>query len=355
MEFGLFYLMQRDPSWSEEATYQSDLAQMLAAESLGYSTVWIAEHHFNDFGLCPAPPVLAAHVAARTERLRVGMAVNLLPLHDPVDLAEQLAVLDQVSGGRLEVGIGRGGAGPDYRGFGVDFADSRGRVEEGIELLRRCWSGERFSFAGRYRTVEGLRIVPRPRQRPHPPLYIAANSEDSLLFAARQGLPTLSSFFIPVPELVRRHDRYREEALASGHPPADVADRQARSWGMRVVHVAEDRAAAQASGQAAFMLYQQALEHRRQERLEQNAASQSFDPALIRLRPFEEYLADNLAAFGSPDEVTDALGRYLEATGYQRLSLLIALPGLAASAALRSMELFAAKVAPQLAQMRVGV
>ena len=94
MDFGLFFLMQRDEAWSEQAVYDSALEQALAAEPLGYRSVWIAEHHFNDYGLCPAPPVLAAFVAARTRALRLGMGVSLLPLHHPVDLAEQLAVLD---------------------------------------------------------------------------------------------------------------------------------------------------------------------------------------------------------------------------------------------------------------------
>jgi alkanesulfonate monooxygenase SsuD/methylene tetrahydromethanopterin reductase-like flavin-dependent oxidoreductase (luciferase family) len=117
MDFGLFFLMQRDEGWSEQAVYDSALRQMLDAESLGYHSVWIAEHHFNDYGICPAPPVLASYVAARSTTLRLGMGVSLLPLHHPVDLAEQLAVLDLMSGGRLDVGIGRGGTLQDYQTF----------------------------------------------------------------------------------------------------------------------------------------------------------------------------------------------------------------------------------------------
>ena len=150
MDFGLFYLMQRDDQWSERAVYDSGLEQMLAAEALGYSSVWIAEHHFNDYGLCPVPPVLAAFLAARTRALRLGMGVSLLPLHHPVDLAEQLAVLDVVSGGRLDVGIGRGGTLQDYQTFQSDREDSRARVEEGITLIQKAWSGEPFDFAGIY-------------------------------------------------------------------------------------------------------------------------------------------------------------------------------------------------------------
>ena len=204
MEFGLFFLMQRDEQWSEAAVYDSALEQMLAAEALGYSSAWIAEHHFNDYGLCPVPPVLAAFVAARTTTLRLGMGVSLLPLHHPVDLAEQLAVLDVVSGGRLEVGIGRGGTLQDYQTFQSDRADSRGRVEEGIALMRQCWSGAPFDFTGQFHSAERLHVRPRPVQRPHPPVFVASNSEDSVLSAARLGLPTLSSFFVPLPELQRR-------------------------------------------------------------------------------------------------------------------------------------------------------
>src|SRR5438874_12811931 len=175
--------------------------QMLAAEALGYQSVWIAEHHFNDYGLCPAPQVLAAFVAARTTTLRLGMGVSLLPLHHPVDLAEELAVLDVVSGGRLDIGIGRGGTLQDYETFQSDRADSRARVEEGIALMRHAWSGAQFDFRGRFHSADRLHVRPRPVQRPHPPLFIAANSEESVLSAARLGLPTLSSFFVPAPEL----------------------------------------------------------------------------------------------------------------------------------------------------------
>src|SRR5207245_10300723 len=150
MDFGLFFRMQRDERWSERVVYESDVEQMLAAEALGYQSVWIAEHHFNDYGLCPAPQVLAAFLAARTRTLRLGMGVSLLPLHHPVDLAEQLAVLDVVSGGRLDVGIGPRGTLQDYQTFQSDRNDSRKRVEEGVALMRQCWSGRPFDFQGHF-------------------------------------------------------------------------------------------------------------------------------------------------------------------------------------------------------------
>src|SRR4030095_6535869 len=184
--------------------------------------VWIAEHHFNDYGLCPTPPLLASFIAARTRTLRLGMGVSLLPLHHPIDLAEQLAVLDVVSGGRLDVGIGRGGTLQDYQTFQSDRADARARGGGGTALVRRSWSGVPFDFRGRFHSAEAVHVRPRPVQHPHPPLYVAANSEDSLLSAARLGLPTLASFFVPLAELERRHRLYRDTAHAAGRGEAEI-------------------------------------------------------------------------------------------------------------------------------------
>lgn len=348
MDFGLFFLMQRDEAWSEQAVYDSALEQILAAEPLGYHSAWIAEHHFNDYGLCPSPPVLAAYVAARTRTLRLGMGVSLLPLHHPVDLAEALAVLDVVSGGRLDVGIGRGGTLQDYQTFQSDREDARARVEEGVALLRRSWSGEPFDFRGRFHSVERLHVRPRPAQQPHPPLFIAANSEDSVLSAARLGLPTLSSFFVAVDELQRRRALYRDIARAAGHADAEIEALQRREWGMRVVHVAPSRAEALRAVEAPFMGYQRKMAVLRSDSTG-GTVPNSFDRQTLRLRSFTEYLETGWALLGTPEEVREGLQQYVEATGYQRVLLLMALPGLDTALALRSMRMFAEQVVPAMA------
>jgi alkanesulfonate monooxygenase SsuD/methylene tetrahydromethanopterin reductase-like flavin-dependent oxidoreductase (luciferase family) len=352
MDFGLFFLMQRDEAWGERAVYDSALEQMLAAEPLGYQSVWIAEHHFNDYGLCPAPPVLAAFVAARTRALRLGMGVSLLPLHHPVDLAEELAVLDVVSGGRLDVGLGRGGTLQDYQTFQADRADARARMEEGIVLMRRAWSGRPFDFPGRFHTAERLHVRPRPVQQPHPPLFVAANSEDSVRSAAGLGLPTLSSFFVALDELGRRRRLYREIARAAGRPETEIDELQRREWGMRVVHVAPTREEALRAAEPPFMGYQRKMSVLRSDGTG-GTVPNSFDRSALRLRSFPEYLASGWTHFGTPDDVREGLQRYLEATGYQRVLLLMALPGLATDLALRSMRLFAEHVAPALTAQEV--
>jgi alkanesulfonate monooxygenase SsuD/methylene tetrahydromethanopterin reductase-like flavin-dependent oxidoreductase (luciferase family) len=352
MDWGLFYLMQRDEAWSEQAVYDSALEQALHAESFGYHSVWIAEHHFNDYGLCPAPTVLAAFIAARTATLRLGMGVSLLPLHHPVDLAEHLAVLDVVSGGRLDVGIGRGGTLQDYETFQSDRNDSRQRVEEGIALMQRCWSGQPFDFQGRFHSAARLHARPRPTQRPHPPLYVAANSEDSVQSAARLGLPTLSSFFVPVEDLRRRRRVYREAARAAGRSTEEIERLERESWGMQVVHVAPDRAEALRVVEGPFMGYQRRLAGLRSASTGGSVPG-SFDRSFVRLRPFHEYLDNGMAVVGAPDDVMAGLQEYLGATGYRRVMLLMAVPGLATGPALRSMRLFAQEVAPGLKPVAV--
>ena len=275
------------------------------------------------------------------------MGVSLLPLHHPVDLAEQLAVLDVVSGGRLDVGIGRGGTLQDYQTFQSDRGDSRARVEEGIALMRECWSGRPFSFEGRFHTAERLHVRPCPRQRPHPPLFVASNSEDSVRSAARLGLPTLSSYFVPADELVRRHAMYRDEARAAGRSEAEIERLMRQSWGMRVVHVSPTRDEALRATEAPFMGYQRRIAALRSEGLG-GSLPDSFDRSLVRLRPFSDYLDEGLAMIGSPDEVRDRLQEYLDATGYQHVLLLMALPGLGTAEALRSMRLFAEEVRPAM-------
>ena len=344
MDFGLFFLMQRDDAWSERQVYDSAVAQMLGAEGLGYQSVWFAEHHFNDYGLCPAPPVLAAYIAARTHTLRLGMGVSLLPLHHPVDLAEQLAVLDVVSSGRLDIGVGRGGTLQDYQTFQSDRDDSRARVEEGIALMRECWRGVPFDFHGRFHSAEGLHVRPTPVQQP-PPLFVAANSEDSVLSAARLGLPTLSSFFVPLDELVRRRTLYRETARAAGRTDAEIADLERRSWVMRVVHVAPDRDGAYRAAEPPFMSYQRKMSRLRSDS-SGGSVPNSFDRTALRLRPFQSYLDDRWLHIGTPDEVRDSLQEHLATSGYGRVLLVMALPGLETELALRSMRLFAEKVAP---------
>src|SRR5947207_6431982 len=272
------------------------------------------------------------------------MGVSLLPLHHPVDLAEELATLEVVSNGRLDVGIGRGGTLQDYQTFQSDRDASRARVEEGIALMRQCWQGAPFDFKGRFHSAERLHVRPRPLQQPHPPLFVATNSEDSVLSAARLGLPTMTSFFVPMPEVQRRHGLYRETALSAGHSKDAIEALERKSWLMRAVHIAPDRDAALRASEGPWMSYQRKMSKLRSDSAG-GSVPNSFDRSMMKLRPFEDYVKEGWIITGTPDEVRELLERDLAAAGYQRLLLVMALPGLDTPLALRSMRLFAEKIA----------
>jgi alkanesulfonate monooxygenase SsuD/methylene tetrahydromethanopterin reductase-like flavin-dependent oxidoreductase (luciferase family) len=262
----------------------------------------------------------------------------LLALHDPVALAEAFAVIDQVSGGRLDTGIGRGGMVEDYRVFGIPYEESWARIKEGIDLLPRCWSGETQHYHGRFRSVDGVRVTPRPVQQPYPPLFIAANSLETTLATARLGLPTLTSFYTPDDEIRRLRAAYRQESLQSGRKPKAVELALDESWGMCCVHVARDTATAIAAAADPFLRYRARLSDR------PNTGRRL---AHAGPRSLQEHLDTNTAMFGNPDEVAERLARYADNTGLTRLMLLVAIPGLPVADVLRSMELCAAHVLPQ--------
>jgi|DewCreStandDraft_5_1066085.scaffolds.fasta_scaffold02053_11 alkanesulfonate monooxygenase SsuD/methylene tetrahydromethanopterin reductase-like flavin-dependent oxidoreductase (luciferase family) len=163
------------------------LEHIRAVEEMGYHAVFVAEHHFSDDGYMPAPLTAAAAIAAVTKRIRVGTWIVILPLHHPVEVAEQAAVVDNLSGGRLELGLGLGYAITDFDGYGISRAERRGRMDEGVEIVVRALKGEKFSFAGRYFNLSNVQVSPPPVQQPMP-IWLAARSPAAAQRAARHGL-----------------------------------------------------------------------------------------------------------------------------------------------------------------------
>lgn len=337
MKFGLFFVMQRPDEVSEGAIYDTEIPQMIAADELGYHSIWIAEHHFSTYGVCSAPQVLAGVVAGATKRVRVGMGINLLPLHDPLQLAEELAVLDQASGGRLEVGIGRASTSVEYSGYNVPYDESRSRVDEGLDIIRGAWTQDPFSYAGEFRRVERVSVIPKPRQKPHPPIYLACNSADTVPIAARHRLPMMTSFLVLDSALVERHDVYRRVAADHGYPAEEVEARIAETWNIRFTYVAEDARAAIEDPRPHVLGYYGAASGRPKSNITPRAEVS-----------YEDRLKSGAAFFGTPDQVVDQIGRFNEHTGIKNLLCFMSVRALDTTKVLRSMELFAAKVIPQL-------
>lgn len=223
MKFGIFFLCEQ-PAWqSQRSAYHDAIDQALYADALGYDAVWVAEHHFSEYGIAPDVAVLAAALAQRVRRMRIGTAVNILPFNHPIRTAESFAMVDVLSDGRLDFGVGRGYQPVEFEGFGLSMDESRDRFDEALEIVRRAWTEERVDYEGRFWTVRDVSVRPRPVQQPHPPIWGAAVSPGSFERMARRGLRILTAPSITPPALMAESYRtYRRVWVEAGHPPEDL-------------------------------------------------------------------------------------------------------------------------------------
>src|SRR5712692_279628 len=171
MRFGFFDQLPCADADSERQRYQDIMAQIELGDALGFDTAWLGELHFSrTFSTLADPLMVLAAAAQRTTRIRLGTAVTLLPLHNPVKIAEEAATADILSNGRLEFGVGRGTAPLPYTGYNVPQEESRERFEEALEIILQAWTSERLSYQGKYFHAQELAVVPKPVQKPHPPI-----------------------------------------------------------------------------------------------------------------------------------------------------------------------------------------
>ena len=183
----------------------------------GYDAVWLAEHHFSSFSICPSVHMMGTLAAARTSRLRIGTAVSLAPFYHPLRLAEEVALLDVVSGGRVNWGAGRGFARVEFDAFGVPPEESTSRFHEAVDIVLRAWREERLTFAGQHFSFEDIEVLPKPLQQPHPPVWMAATSEAALDWAAGRGFSILMDPHAGHADIGRKRQYYAERLAASGH------------------------------------------------------------------------------------------------------------------------------------------
>ena len=300
MEFGWYHEFHRQAEGqSDSDALAMGIDQVIQAEAWGLDSVWLAEiHQQSARSVLTAPLTILSALATRTTRLMLGTGVQVLPLAHPLRLAEETATVDQISGGRLLLGVGRSGNPRAYAAYGVPYSESRERFYETLEILKRAWTQEVFSYEGKYWSFNEARAVPRPFQRPHPPIRIAGASEDTFPVLGALGYPlfvavrsgTLSAL---APDLVAYRDAYD----AAGHPgKGEVHLRIA-------VHVAETDAEAQAQAHASIMHGYRALttqlegapNARRRAELEQ-----------VRALTYDDILRDKVL-IGSPDTVAERL------------------------------------------------
>lgn len=237
LRFGLWYDFRNPTRWRREpeVLYARTFEQIERAEALGWHDVWLSEHHFVEDEYAPSLLPIAAAIAARTERIRIGTSVLLLPLHDPVRVAEDAATVDVISNGRLELGVAAGYRLGEFEGFGVPRSQRAGRMEEAVPLLRRLLAGERVGFEGRHYRAHDLEIHPRPVQSPLP-LWIGGFSEPAARRAARLadgfiGIGPIAPLVdVCLAELARCERDPETFEFAGGHPWLLVARDPERRW-----------------------------------------------------------------------------------------------------------------------------
>ena len=245
MKFGLFggARTKRSVGIEDSQGHQGFIDYVLEAERLGFHQLFMVEHHFTGQGQVSASMTLLAYLAAKTSRIRLGTGVVVLPWHNPVLVAEQAATLDLLSGGRLDFGVGKGYRKLEFDGFCVPMDEANERFNEAIDIIRKAWTTEdRFSHHGPRWNYENIVVEPAPIQRPHPPMWLAAGSYDSVRRAAREGFNLLLDQLAQVDQIIARIDAFRDECEKIGRPYN--ADMVAVARALQMVHSEDERNAA---------------------------------------------------------------------------------------------------------------
>jgi natural product biosynthesis luciferase-like monooxygenase protein len=347
MKFSLLHLptFYADVHGSDAQFYQYILEQSDRAEQHGFHSVWFAEHHFHTYGgHIPSVPILATAVAMRTTRVRLGSGICLIPLQDPIRVAEQFAMLDCLSAGRLEFGIGRGFQKSEYDNFGRDMGDSRELFEEAYTLIKKAWTEDNFSFEGKFRQVRDITVVPKPIQK-LPPFYVACIfTEESFAWAGTQGHNLMTvPYAAPTTKFINgRIATYRDARRVAGHPGSGEI------LGVYHFYCAEAAEQAITDTRDPLMRYVQSVIDSNTEAAYSNQyqAYKSLSEAFRGVT--YETLYPQKVIIGDPAQCAARIAE-IQQLGVTNISLLVDFGGLGQAKILASMDRFAREVMPRVA------
>ena len=346
MKFGLFVL----PSWPEEDAGEQGrklgeaVEQVQFAEELGFDSVWLAEHHFCRYGIVPNALSMAMHIAAKTKTIRIGTGVSVLTFHNPIFLAEETALLDVLSGGRLEFGVGRGQVVYEYNNLRVDYDSRTGRFREILDIILGLWTTRGFTYHGEYYSVEDLTVAPTPIQKPHPQVYLAVSkSPESIDVAVSRDLPILTSPSTPDEYVLDIVHLYYERCAAAGKTP--LVDQMPF---FRMVHTSADEKQA-VEGPRQALTWVRDLNGLRISLKGGSEIYMDLDE-WRRTRPEEppsyETQLETTAYFGTPEQLVSRIGRLQNEHNIQYFGANMSFGTLEHAEVMRSMELFAKEVMP---------
>ena len=326
--------------------FREKLAEVELAERIGIDAVWFLEHHLIATSPTPSPNLLIAAASQRTSRIRFANMVNILPFRNPLLVAEEAAMLDNLTGGRIDLGLGRGLRPPEFEAFGIDQARSREMFIESFELIRRIWADENFVHRGKYWTiVKNGPLSPPLVQRPHPPFLVSAQSEPSLRWAAERDIP-----FAQIDSLIdqARRDQtlYREVQVAQGHAP------RPRLYLMREIYVADNDARARSEAEPYLLQYWE-LWNRYTQFTQAGHLPDSYDfwrrqAPMLHAMSFDEIVANDMVLLGGPETVASAIRRLAERLQPMGLALIFKLGAMPHATVARSMTLFGDAVMPRI-------
>jgi luciferase family oxidoreductase group 1 len=330
--------MQSPSARSSQEIYGRGVEMAQAAEALGFRNVWLAEHHFSTYGYLSRPAQLATYIAAKTTRLRVGTAVIVVPLHHPLVIAEEIATLDLLSGGRLDVGLGRGYQHYEFERFGLELESGRQRWDESIDIILGALAGQPFAYEGKIFKIPETSVFPQPVQKPHPPIWITAQSPESIEAAARRGFNVLTGGFGISIERLTEFRRIFDRVVTEVKPsqPLQVGVQ-------RAVYVADSEAEARAAADEARWNMRVTLSLRNHyERVERGRAV----PVPAPTEPSLDDLLDRFLVMGTPETCIRQVRRLRELVGITHFNCSFWFGDLEQPRILRSMERFAREVMP---------
>ncbi|HLG12356.1 MAG TPA: LLM class flavin-dependent oxidoreductase [Dehalococcoidia bacterium] len=239
MKLGLFQNVQWPEATDQRTQFENAIEQTILAEQAGFDSAFFVEHHWTRHGILSSTLALLAYIAARTTRIRLGTAVLVIPLHDPVRLVEEASTVDLLSGGRLDLGVGRGFQWLEFDGFGLDIAESRARYDEALEVILKAWREPKLNHKGRYWRYGDVSVEPKPLQKPHPPVWAGAGNKESAKKVGRLGLRLMLSSGARFESITPMIDAYKSGLAEGSH--AFSSDHVLLS---RITHIAETRARA---------------------------------------------------------------------------------------------------------------
>ncbi len=352
MEFGMFHEFPSLPGRSESEAFDEAMEQVDAAERLGLDVMWLAELHFEPRrSLLSAPLSIASAIAARTKRIKIGIAVQVLPLCHPLRLAEEAATVDQLSHGRLIFGVGRSGVAQTYEAYGVPYAESQARFREILDVIQRAWTEPTFSYEGDYHRFKDVSLVPKPYQRPTPPIRIAASTPDTFPAIGRRGVPVFASVrHTSWSDLAAQIRAYHDAWEAAGHPGRGEVFVSAPTY------IAETEERARAEPKASIMHFY----HEQANLLE--GAAKLVDPVTaerrmrrvhdLRRRTYDEALGANVL-IGTPNTIAEKLKALQAEIGLSGILAELNCGGLIPhDNVVNAMRLMCEKIMPQFAASR---